>query len=49
MSNDKCCGTCKYHHYDEINEDWVCINSYSKYGTYWTEYKDSCVEWEGRD
>ena len=47
--DDKCCGTCKHHYYDEINEDWVCINSYSKYGTYWTEYKDSCEEWEGRD
>lgn len=49
MSNDKCCGTCKYHHHENIDDGLVCTNVDSEYVTDWTEYKDSCEEWEGRD
>lgn len=49
MSNDKCCGTCKYHRYDDIGDDWVCVNDQSEYYADWIEYDDSCDEWEGRE
>ena len=49
MSNDKCCGTCKYHCHEGIDDGWVCVNDQSEYCAEWTEYKDFCDEWEGRD
>lgn len=50
--DDKCCGTCKYHHHEDIDDGWVCVNDQSEYCEYyveWTEYSDSCEEWEGRE
>ena len=47
MSNDKCCGTCKYYH-EYIGGAWLCVNDQSEYCVEWTEYDDSCDEWEGR-
>ena len=47
MSNDKCCGTCKYHCHENIDDGWVCTNVDSEYVAEWTEYKDFCDEWEG--
>ena len=41
------CGTCKWHHCDKFT-DWVCTNPDSDYYTDWTEYKETCDEWEGR-
>lgn len=35
MLDDKCCGTCKYHHHENIDDGWVCVNDRSEY----------CVEW----
>lgn len=31
MSNDKCCGTCKYHCHEGIDDGWVCTNVDSEY------------------
>lgn len=49
MLDDKCCGTCKYHHYDDIDDGWVCVNDRSECCTDWIGYEDSCNEWEGRE
>lgn len=49
MSNNKCCGTCKYHHHENIDDGFVCANVDSEYVAEWTEYDDWCEEWEGRD
>lgn len=46
MLDDKCCGTCKYHHHENIDDGWVCVNDRSEYCVEWTEYSDSCEEWE---
>lgn len=44
----KCCGTCKYHHHENIDDGWVCVNSDSEYVADWTEYNNWCDEWEER-
>ncbi|MFR6513270.1 MAG: hypothetical protein ACLUP8_04475 [Ruminococcus sp.] len=49
MGDKKCCGTCKYHCHEGIDDGRVCTNVDSEYVAEWTEYKDSCEEWEGRD
>lgn len=46
--NDKCCGTCKYHQHEDIDDGWVCVNDESEYVADWTEYDDYCEEWEER-
>ena len=34
MINDgKCCGTCKWHYHENIDDGWVCVNSDSEYCT----------------
>lgn len=43
-----CCGTCKHHRHEDIDDGWVCVNPDSEYYTEWTEYRDVCEEWEGR-
>ena len=43
---DKCCGTCKWHKFENISDGFVCVNSDSDYCADWTEYGDSCEEWE---
>lgn len=47
--NEKCCGTCKYHQHENIDDGWVCVNSDSEYVADWTEYNDWCGEWEERE
>ena len=42
------CATCKWHHIDEIG-DWYCVNAYSNYCTEWTDYDDTCPEWEEKE
>lgn len=49
MLDDKCCGTCKYHYHKNIGDGWECVNDRSEYFADWTEYSDSCDEWEGRE
>lgn len=48
MIDDKCCGTCKYHYHKNICDGWECVNDRSEYFADWTDYSDSCDEWEGR-
>lgn len=48
MLDDKCCGTCKYHYHKNIGDGWECVNDKSEYFADWTEYSDSCDEWEER-
>lgn len=43
------CGTCKYHEHENIDDGWVCVNDKSEYFADWTEYNDTCEEWEGRE
>lgn len=49
IDEKKCCGTCKYHYHESIDGGWVCVNYESEYVADWTEYSDSCEEWEGRE
>ena len=44
----RCCGTCKWHQYDDSGDDFVCANTGSEYWTDYTDYEDGCEEWEGR-
>jgi len=43
---EKVCGTCTWHWPNA--EDWVCVNSDSDYCSDWTDYCDTCDNWEGR-
>lgn len=45
--NRCCCGTCRWHRRDYAG-DWVCCNDQSENLSDWTDYEDSCEEWEGR-
>lgn len=49
MTEERICGTCRYHYHENICDGWVCVNDASEYVTDYTEYEDSCEEWEGRD
>ncbi len=49
MCEKKCCGTCKYHEFENINDGYVCVNDKSENFADWTEYNDSCEEWEGKN
>lgn len=44
----RCCGTCRWHYHDAESDDWVCVNDNSDYVTDYTDYEDTCEEWEGR-
>ena len=48
-SMNKCCVTCKWHKFENISDGFVCVNSDSDYCADWTEYGDSCEEWEKRN
>ena len=43
------CGTCFYHQHEYIDDGWVCVNDASDRCTDWTDYDDTCDEWEGRN
>lgn len=45
---NQCCGTCKWHSFENISDGWVCVNNDSDYCSDWTEYEDSCEEWGGK-
>ena len=47
-NKSRCCGTCKYHKHENIDDGWVCVNDESEYVTDWNEYDDCCDEWEER-
>lgn len=49
MSERKCCGTCKYHQFENVDEGYVCVNGESEYLSDWTDFNHTCDCWEGRD
>lgn len=44
----KCCGTCEYGNYDEV-QGYVCVNDDSEYVTDYVEYCHCCVDYEPKD
>lgn len=46
---EKCCGTCKYHHHESIDDGWVCVNDSSEYVADYTDYEHCCEDYEERD
>ena len=48
MNGNECCGTCKYHQHEDVDNGWVCVNPDSDYCSDWTEYNDYCVDYEER-
>jgi len=44
----KCCGTCKYHCFEDIGNGYICVNDKSEYVADYREYEDYCNEYEGR-
>lgn len=53
VTNYGLCGECKYHRHDNRpnNEckDWYCGNPRSEYYMDYTDYSDSCEDWEERE
>ena len=57
MTDQECCGTCKWHRTakcyqsqrDSSGDGWRCANPDSEYYLDWTEYGDRCEEWEERE
>jgi len=45
---EKCCGTCKFHKCYGDGE-WICENPESDNNTDYTNYQDTCCDWEGRN
>ena len=43
---NKVCGECKYHTFENIDSGYVCTNPDSEYIADWTEYNDSCENFE---
>lgn len=42
----ECCGTCKYHEFEEIDRGYVCVNDQSIALADWTEDDYVCDKWE---
>lgn len=40
------CRTCKYHHHEDIDDGWVCVNADSEYVADWVEFNHYCDFWE---
>ena len=43
-----CCGNCKYHKHESVDDGWICTNPESDYVADWTEYSDYCSDYEER-
>lgn len=41
------CGECKWHRKD-ADGDWMCFNTESEFYCDWTDYSDTCEEYEQR-
>ena len=46
---DEVCGNCKYHQFESIDNGYVCVNPDSDNIADWTEYDDSCEDWEKKE
>lgn len=50
VTNCGICGECRHHKYDrESDGSYFCNNDRSEYFGDWTDYTDSCDEWESKD
>lgn len=49
MNEKKCCGTCKWHEHEDVDDGWICVNDQSRYLADWTEFNDVCEDWEAKD
>ena len=47
-SDVKVCATCKFNS-KENHEDWTCDCETSEAYGHWTEFDDTCSEWEERE
>lgn len=45
----ECCGTCKWHRHEDIDDGWVCVNDMSDQCAEWTDYDMYCDQYEPRD
>ena len=49
------CGDCKYHKHiytwadDHPQGGWVCVNERSDHAGCYTDYEDTCEDWEDKD
>jgi len=43
-----CCGTCRWHEHESIDDGWICVNSDSEYCSDWTDYNHYCEDYEER-
>lgn len=48
-SKDQCCGTCKWHQHESVDDGWVCVNDDSEYCTDFTDYDHTCLDWESKE
>lgn len=48
MPTEACCGTCKWHAHEDIDDSWVCVNADSEYVADWTPFEHCCEDWEER-
>jgi len=46
--DERICGTCRWHCKYRNADNWVCVNRESDYYTDFTDYEDSCEDWERR-
>ena len=49
IDKQKCCGNCKYHVHEPIDDGWVCVNSESTRCADWTDNEYTCCHWEGKE
>ena len=53
MQNEHCCGSCKFHKpanpYYEEDCEFLCDNELSDYYCDYTEFKDSCEDYEDKE
>lgn len=48
MDKKECCGTCRYHHHENIDDGWVYVNVDSEYVADWTDYDHYCNDYKER-
>jgi len=48
MDKEEVCGNCKHHQYADVSDGWVCCNPDSEAYSDWTEWGDTCEEFEER-
>lgn len=48
IERKECCGTCKWHQHESIDDGFVCVNDSIEYCTDWTDYEHVCDELERR-